>query len=240
MFKYGYVLSILTIVISAIIGSIFATEWKKGEGSHVITELPENTKEKMKLKYEVITAVNMKKDVHVTGKIIKIGASTMEANFTLYRKDKKFVKVGQEIQAETPAIEGKTFKGKVVSLVKETKGNKRSRTYSLSVKFKENHTGIKLGTILNGVIEFHTPEKVIAVPNGAVHVVTHRRSIFVCTGKDGRYELRQVEVGFKASGYTQVVSGLQEGEEIVTDGSFHLRAELLKPESKFGGHGHAH
>ncbi len=233
------ILLVTGILICAVIVSTFAIEWKMGEGSHVITQLPANVKEKMKLKYETITLGYMEKKVRLTGKVTVKKGSRYESVFTVHRKDKKFISAGQEITAETPLIPGKVLKGKVVTVTKQEGATKR-RVYEAKVTFDANGSELKSGTILNGKVDYKTPEKVVAVPDGAVHVILHRRCVFVCTGKDGKYELREIESGFKGNGYTQITKGLKGGEQIVTDGSFHLRAELLKPESDFGGHGHAH
>ncbi len=219
--------------------SIIGEEWKMGEGSHVITELPSNVKEKMKLKYEKVEPMVMEKKVRLTGKVTAKKGARYQALFTVHKKDKKFVSAGQEVSAETPLLKDKVLKGNVVSLTRKESETKR-RVYEAIAAFDANGSALISGTILNGTINFKTPEKVVSVPNGAIHVILHRRCVFVCTGKDGKYELREIQTGFKANGFTQITKGLKGGEEIVTDGSFHLRAELLKPESDFGGHGHAH
>ncbi len=227
------------ILIYAVSTCIFAEEWKMGEGSHVITELPKNVKEKMKLKYEKIIPKYMEKKVRLTGKITEKKGAKYQSAFTVHKKDKKFISTGQKISAETPIIQGKVLRGKVVNVVKQQENTKR-RVYSALVTFDADGIKLKSGTILNGTVDFKTPEECVCVPDGSVHVILHRRCVFVYTGENGRYELREIETGFKANGYTQITKGLKGGEEIVTDGSFHLRAELLKPESDFGGHGHAH
>lgn len=216
-----------------------AKEWKMGEGSHVITELSPKVKEKMKLKYEKVMKDVMEKKVRLTGKVTAKKGAKYHSTFTVHKKDKKFVTAGQGIVAETPILQGKELQGKVVNVIRK-EGDTKRRVYEATVAFEANGFNLKSGTILNGTINFKTPDKVVSVPNGAIHVILHRRCVFVCTGKDGKYELREIQTGFKANGFTQITKGLEGGEEIVTDGSFHLRAELLKPESDFGGHGHAH
>ncbi len=228
----GLMCCVFTITISAV-------EWKKGEGSHVITELPSNVKEKMKLKYEKVQLGVMEKKVRLTGKVASVNSSKLKSVFTVHKKDKKFVTAGQLIEAETPILKGKTLKGKVVTVAKK-EGESKRRVYEATATFDINGSQLKSGTILNGTVNFKTPDNVVSVPDGAIHVILHRRCVFVCTGKDGKYELREIASGFKANGFTQITKGLEGSEEIVTDGSFHLRAELLKPESDFGGHGHAH
>lgn len=232
--------AIIVITMIALVFSFSAaTEWKKGEGSHVITELPANVKEKMRLKYEIIAPDFMKKTVRLTGKIVEKKNGVLQSVFTVFKKDKKYLTVGQTIEAETPLLQGTVLKGKITSLERKA-GEKKKRIYEAVVEFEGEKADLNTGTILNGKSDFQTPQKVVAVPNGAIHTILHRRCIFVCTGQDGKYELREIQTGFEANGFTQITTGLVPEEQIVTDGSFHLRAELLKPESDFGGHGHAH
>jgi cobalt-zinc-cadmium efflux system membrane fusion protein len=52
-----------------------------------------------------------------------------------------------------------------------------------------------------------------------------------------RFTARPVELGRREAGWVEVASGLEVGDEVVTDGAFYLESELAREELG-GGHGH--
>jgi Cu(I)/Ag(I) efflux system membrane fusion protein len=67
----------------------------------------------------------------------------------------------------------------------------------------------------------------LAVPEEAVFDTGEHQFVFV-TGADGRFEPRAVALGRAAQGFHEVLSGLAEGEEVVTSANF-----LIDSESRF-------
>ena len=65
---------------------------------------------------------------------------------------------------------------------------------------------------------------VMAVPSSAVIDSGTRQEVLVAKG-DGRFEPREVELGQRGDGYTEVTKGLSEGEEVVTSATFLIDAE---------------
>jgi Cu(I)/Ag(I) efflux system membrane fusion protein len=65
----------------------------------------------------------------------------------------------------------------------------------------------------------------LVVPEGAVINAGDRRLVFLDRG-EGRFEPREVELGIKVNGTgLQVVSGLAEGDRVVTAANFLLDSE---------------
>ena len=65
---------------------------------------------------------------------------------------------------------------------------------------------------------------VTAVPNSAVLDSGTRQVVLVAKG-EGRFEPRAVKLGLRGEGYTEVVEGLEAGEEVVTSATFLIDAE---------------
>ena len=67
------------------------------------------------------------------------------------------------------------------------------------------------------------------VPEAAVQSIGERHFVFL-PGKnnEGSFVLRQVQLGPAADGHYSVLEGLRLQEEVVTDGSFILKAESLR------------
>ncbi|MBX3301509.1 MAG: efflux RND transporter periplasmic adaptor subunit [Nitrospira sp.] len=77
-------------------------------------------------------------------------------------------------------------------------------------------------------------QSVLSVPRTAVQQVGNRRVVFAVLGPR-RFESRDVTVTQTSGDYFQVVAGLTAGEEVVTQGSYTLKSELLREEISAGG-----
>ena len=81
-------------------------------------------------------------------------------------------------------------------------------------------------------------EPTLAVPEEAVQTVEGGPAVFVpVQGEENTFAKRAVMVGRAVGGMVPVLSGLKEGESVVTRGTFLLKAELGKGEA---GHDHDH
>lgn len=77
-------------------------------------------------------------------------------------------------------------------------------------------------------------QSVLSVPRAAVQQVGSRTVAFVVRGPR-RFESREVTLGQASNEYIQVVAGLAAGDEVVTQGSYALKSELLREQMPTGG-----
>jgi cobalt-zinc-cadmium efflux system membrane fusion protein len=77
-------------------------------------------------------------------------------------------------------------------------------------------------------------QAVLSVPRAAVQQVGSRTVAFVMLGPR-RFESREVTIGRASGDYIQVVAGLTSGDEVVTEGSYALKSELLREQMPTGG-----
>ena len=64
----------------------------------------------------------------------------------------------------------------------------------------------------------------LSIPNEALIERNARRLVYV-QDDEGNYQPRDVETGVQGELYTEVLSGLKPGEQVVTFGSFFIDAE---------------
>jgi Cu(I)/Ag(I) efflux system membrane fusion protein len=77
----------------------------------------------------------------------------------------------------------------------------------------------------------------LAVPDGAVIDTGIRKLAFV-ERSAGRFEPRELQIGSRAGGFVEVLSGVSEGEQVVVSAQFLLDAESqIRGSSPAGGHG---
>ena len=77
-------------------------------------------------------------------------------------------------------------------------------------------------------------QAVLSVPRTAVQQVGSQKVVFVVRGPR-RFESREVTLGPASREYIQVVTGLDAGDEVVTQGSYALKSELLREQMPTGG-----
>lgn len=80
-----------------------------------------------------------------------------------------------------------------------------------------------------------TPEQsVLAVPPSAIQQVGSRTMVFVAQGPR-RFKSREVKIGESSKDHVEVKSGVAEGDEVVTHGSYALKSEALREQMPMGG-----
>ncbi len=101
-----------------------------------------------------------------------------------------------------------------------------SRTGTARVIVDNSEDLLHPGQFVTAEIVTEASTAVLHVPSSALQVLDGRQYIFVPI--DGGYEPRAVETGREVGGFTEIRSGLSEGEGFVTQGAFTLRAQLEK------------
>ena len=156
----------------------------------------------------------------------------------IYEYEIPLVKVGDEVKVEVPAVSGKDFRGKIRSIDPVLD----PMTRSVRVRaILENPEGVlKPEMYVNATLEIDLGD-VLAVPEESIFKTGERNLVFVAK-PDGIFEPREVGVGAKTDGYSEIKSGVAEGEQVVTGGNFLIDSESrLKAALKgLGGGTHPH
>lgn len=80
-----------------------------------------------------------------------------------------------------------------------------------------------------------TPEQpVLAAPRAALQQVGPRTMVFIVRGPR-RFESREVKIGASSNDYVEIKAGLEDGDEVVTEGSYALKSEALREQMPMGG-----
>jgi membrane fusion protein, heavy metal efflux system len=144
----------------------------------------------------------------------------------LYEQDFKTVTVGSEAAITTPAYPGLTLHGRVSYI--DPRVDPQARTAKARIAVPNSDGRLRLGMYVS--VSFTTPgASAIVVPRSAVQAIGDRQVVFVPAGnEDGKFIQRQVRLGSPIGDNYSVLSGLKPGENVVTEGSFFLRAEILR------------
>jgi membrane fusion protein, multidrug efflux system len=130
------------------------------------------------------------------------------------------VQVGLPAEVTFPAFPAETFQGKVFKIDPNT--DPVTRTFTAYIQI--NNPGLRLKPGLSGFAHIHrTAKDVTAVPSIAImNPSGDQASVFV-VGGSGRAALRKVSLGIVVNAMTEVTSGLNEGEKVVTVGQLYLK-----------------
>jgi cobalt-zinc-cadmium efflux system membrane fusion protein len=94
---------------------------------------------------------------------------------------------------------------------------------------------LKAGMFADVKIHLDRQSEALVVPVEAVLDDKNRTIIFL--KHDGAYVPRAVQTGMRDKGYIEILSGLEQGDEVVTRGNFQLKSKLYQ-ETLNDGHVH--
>ena len=141
----------------------------------------------------------------------------------IYESEVAFVKIGQDARMELSYLPGETFRGKVIYVYPFVDPD--TRTVKVRLEFDNPHLELKPGMFADVSIRADLRRESLHVPRSAVLDTGRRQISFVALG-NGRFEPRRVRTGVDlAEDEVEILSGLHEGERVVTSGQFLLDSE---------------
>lgn len=133
---------------------------------------------------------------------------------TLTETDVPKVKIGQKATITLDSIPDKTFTGKVATVDKIGTTTNNVTNYPSIITLDTSSPDILPNMAVNASIILETKSDVLIVPSQAVQ--TQGDQTFVRVLKNNREELVSVEVGLSGDTQTEIISGLSEGETVIT------------------------
>ena len=162
--------------------------------------------------------VNAGKDLYRIGNLKKIWVTA-----EVYEFDAPWIQLGQAAKMELSFQRGKQYGGKVEYIYPTL--NRKSRTLKVRLEFPNPGVELKPGMFATVRIEAQRKEAVLRIPTEAILHSGERQLVFI-TGEIGKYEAREIVTGLVGDGHiTEVLSGLSQGETVVTSGQFLLDSE---------------
>ncbi|MDY7091540.1 MAG: efflux RND transporter periplasmic adaptor subunit [Acidobacteriota bacterium] len=154
----------------------------------------------------------------------------------LYERDLAHVDLGQPVEVRLDAWGDEVFHGELAYIADQVEAE--SRTVGARVDLPNPDGRLKPGMFARVSLATGEPQErsVLVVPREAIQRDGEESIVFVSTNSPGRFERRAVQVGDVAEALAEIVSGLEAGDEVVTEGAFLLRSQASADE--LGGHHH--
>jgi Cu(I)/Ag(I) efflux system membrane fusion protein len=139
----------------------------------------------------------------------------------VYERDLSAVRTGMSAEVTVPYLPGRRWRGPVAYVAPMV--DERTRTVKARVEV-DNREGALKPDMYADVFLRVALGRGLALNESAVIDAGDRRLVFLDRG-EGRYEPREVTLGLKAGDFFQVLSGLAEGDLVVTSANFLLDSE---------------
>lgn len=140
---------------------------------------------------------------------------------SIYEFELPLVRSGQTVEVEVATIPGKRLTGVVRAI--DPVLDPSTRAARVRAVLTDSDHVLKPEMFVNAYIAVPVG-KVLAVPDAAVFHTGAAHLVFVDKGQ-GLLEPREITMGVTAEGYTEVKSGVAEGDPVVTSGNFLIDSE---------------
>lgn len=155
----------------------------------------------------------------------------------IYEYESGLVKPGQIMEVTSSSLAGRRLKGRVVAV--DSILSAESRTLKVRAEIANLQGLLKPEMYVDATILVDLGRR-LAVPEEAILDTGTRQLVFV-EKRPGFYEPKEVELGHEAEDYREVLSGVEEGERVVTSANFLVDSESkLKAAISQAGSGHQH
>ena len=132
------------------------------------------------------------------------------------------LKLGSTAQIKVDAYPERTFDGKVDFIYPTM--NSATRTLQVRMQVANPKTLLKPAMFANATISAAKGSKVLTVPTSAV-IDSGTKQVVLVRLAEGRFEPRSVSLGGRSNDYVEVLSGVAEGEQVVTSANFLIDSE---------------
>lgn len=150
--------------------------------------------------------------------------STVWARFHVFPKDAGQVKQGQSVTVHSLGSDKKQTSAPIKMLLPTA--DAYSQTYVAIVEVDNEQSIWRPGMTVEGNVAVSQENAALIVPTSAIQTIENQSVIFV--EHNNSYEMRPVKIGKTDNQNVQILSGLTEDESYVSQGSFIIKADILK------------
>ncbi|MCZ8529478.1 efflux RND transporter periplasmic adaptor subunit [Alteromonas sp. PRIM-21] len=144
--------------------------------------------------------------------------SQIKVDFSIAENHLASVAKGQTVSASSVAYPGEEFTGKITNI--DTRLDPVSRSIPVRATIDNQDSRLRPGMLLTVVVEKRVLSALV-LPEKALVPVQDKQFVYVV--KDNVAHQTEVEIGERRPGQVQIISGLSEGDEVITEGTLRVR-----------------
>jgi Cu(I)/Ag(I) efflux system membrane fusion protein len=191
--------------------------WRKGKADDFVETLAE--------RQEWVAELTVRQGMYITpGTPIMtlVDLKSVWMMVEVLERQSDWVRVGQTAIASMEAFPGKQFEGVVDYVYPEL--DPRTRTLKIRLRFDNPDLALKPNMYARVRINTEPLHDVLCLPLEAVIRTGQGDRVLLAMG-DGRYRARNVVVGLVSGQHVEIISGIEEGQRVVTSAQFLLDSE---------------
>ena len=150
--------------------------------------------------------------------------NSLRVDTEIYEKDIAKIREGQDVEVRVHAYPDEVFKGRIQYVGDIFKEDTRPITVHTEVANTDYK--LKPGMFADITIHLNHHDRVISLPKSAILDDKDLELVFVMRGDE--YVPLIIETGLRQGDYVQIVSGIQEGDVVVTNGNFQLKSKMYQ------------
>lgn len=151
--------------------------------------------------------------------------SSLWLDMTIYPEYISKIREGQEVIFKSDSIPNKTFAGKISYI--QPSSDDPTKTFLARVFMDNSSKLLRPGMFGQIFIKEDEKQMKIFIPNEAIQEYGKESFVFVQLS-EGKYKKQVIKIAETGEGGHFIDDGLRAGDKIVTQGSFTLKAELIK------------
>ena len=152
-----------------------------------------------------------------------VDLSNVWAKFHIFPKDAESIKTGQAI--EINSLDGKKEANSIISTFLPT-ADISSQTLLAITEIDNKNNIWHPGMTIEGNVIISQKDVLVAVKKSAIQTMEDNTVIFVKNNNE--YQMKHVKTGSSDGEFVEIISGLEAGQSYVEDGSFIIKADILK------------
>ncbi|MGH9869519.1 MAG: efflux RND transporter periplasmic adaptor subunit [Candidatus Polarisedimenticolia bacterium] len=153
-----------------------------------------------------------------------------------FERDALRIRPGTQARVTFPALPGREFQGRVTFVGRQV--DVSSRTIPVRLEIPNEEELLRPGMSATAWVPVgESGGRILSVPSASLQRMQEGWYVFL-PGEDGRFEMRAVGRGRDLAGEVEILSGLEEGQIVVVEGAFLLKAEAEKSRGEGGHHDH--
>lgn len=153
-----------------------------------------------------------------------MNSNLLRVDAEIYEKDIAKIRVGQQVEVRVQAYPDETFMGRIQYVSDIFKED--TRTTTVYTEVANTDYKLKPGMFADITVHLNHVSQVLSLPKTAVLDDKDLELVFVKRGDE--YIPLIVETGIHENDYVQILSGIQEGDVIVTNGNFQLKSKMYE------------
>ena len=165
---------------------------------------------------------------NVSGNSFITVANTSSAQIFAYIDESSIsqIKTGENVNITLSAYPNQTFQGSVISIEPSSTIIQNVVNYGVTISIKNPPSNIKLGMSANINVITSSVNNALIVPNSAINYGTKNSTYVITETTTNKLQRIPVKIGISNIYFTQVISGLSNGEKIIVNPTSKVKSKL--------------